>query len=181
MWGEGEGAGSHSRAHMERDGADGSLRPQRFGDTPGALRCGICARPSSTWRGGIFTPASLQPSHCGNKWRVGSAGPSLSDIRSAQLAAPNLPVGPSHRRPLEAPQRKAHLGRRHSGAQGREDQLSSRADGAGNTQTSGTPRWLSRMSSGPIATVALVLRTLQGHCCAACRIRSTSTRSPVTR
>ena len=39
----------------------------------------------------------------------------ISDIRSAQLATPKLPVGPAHRHLLEAPQRRAYFGRLHSG------------------------------------------------------------------
>ena len=59
--------------YMERDGADGSMRPERSAEPPWSCRCGVCVRPSSGWRGGIFTPASPQPSHCGNMMRVARA------------------------------------------------------------------------------------------------------------
>ena len=55
---------------MERDGADGSMRPERLAGRPWSCGCGVCARPSSAWRDGIFMQALRQFRHCGNKMRV---------------------------------------------------------------------------------------------------------------
>ena len=55
---------------MERDGADGSMKPERLAGRPWSCGCGVCARPSSAWRAGILTPAWRQSGHCGNKMRV---------------------------------------------------------------------------------------------------------------